>query len=221
MEWLLQLWSDSEWYHKVYLAAGAIFVLSLLIFLLLLPLSMGVAEKVGREYDRLCSQHLFISFRKRKQSELLSRAKMKIGSNDSKYTYYQIGEFTKGVSILSFGLAFWFFVGSFVYDNIISTPVTSEPSSMLEVSDDSGAEDEYYYEGPVYDDGIEDNIHHVDPHWVDGYQRSDGTVVEGYWCGGETGYERSNPDGDVSNNLNYDSSGESSNDGGSIFDIFR
>jgi len=32
-------------------------------------------------------------------------------------------------------------------------------------------------------------------HWVDGYYRDDGTYVEGY--------ERSNPDGDLSNNLNY------------------
>jgi hypothetical protein len=52
-------------------------------------------------------------------------------------------------------------------------------------------------------------VHHVDPHWVDGYERSDGTDVEGYWRGGEDGYERSNPDGDPSNNLDsdYDSGG--------------
>lgn len=39
--------------------------------------------------------------------------------------------------------------------------------------------------------------------------------MNGYWRGGEDGYERSNPDDDTSNNLNsdYGSSYESSDDG--------
>lgn len=44
-------------------------------------------------------------------------------------------------------------------------------------------------------------IHHVKPHYVNGYKRSDGTNVDGYWRGGDNGYYRSNPDGSLSNNL--------------------
>lgn len=56
--------------------------------------------------------------------------------------------------------------------------------------------------------------HSVEPHYVSGYERADGTFVEGYWRDGDGdtsvnldkndggGYERSNPDGDPANNLN-------------------
>lgn len=44
--------------------------------------------------------------------------------------------------------------------------------------------------------------HHVEGHHVDSYERGDGTVVNGYERGGEVGYERSNPDGIIDNNLN-------------------
>lgn len=57
--------------------------------------------------------------------------------------------------------------------------------------------DDYYS-----DDYNDDNIHHVDPHWVDGYTRNDGTEVDGYWRGGDDGYWQSNPDGYDYNNLN-------------------
>ncbi|WP_051120129.1 hypothetical protein [Bacillus sp. 1NLA3E] len=57
------------------------------------------------------------------------------------------------------------------------------------------------------------SIHTVDPNYVDGYYRADGTYVEGYWRDGDGnttvdrsveqggGYERSNPDGNPTNNL--------------------
>ncbi|WP_226581050.1 hypothetical protein [Halobacillus litoralis] len=57
--------------------------------------------------------------------------------------------------------------------------------------------------------------HFVQPHYVDGYFRSDGTYVEGYYRdgGGNTnvnhsvseggGYTRTNPDGLESNNKNF------------------
>ncbi|MEC2071415.1 hypothetical protein [Alkalihalophilus marmarensis] len=63
-------------------------------------------------------------------------------------------------------------------------------------------------------DSIDPGTHNVDPHYVNGYERADGTVVEGYWRDGDGdtsvnlskedggGYERSNPDGDPTNNLN-------------------
>lgn len=57
------------------------------------------------------------------------------------------------------------------------------------------------------------NTHFVKPHYVDGYFRSDGTYVEGYYRDGDGnpaidrpaelggGYIRSNPDGNPFNNL--------------------
>lgn len=57
------------------------------------------------------------------------------------------------------------------------------------------------------------NTHFVNPHYVDGYFRSDGTFVEGYFRDGDGntsidrsaeqggGYIRSNPDGNPFNNL--------------------
>lgn len=61
--------------------------------------------------------------------------------------------------------------------------------------------------------GTDAGVHHVAPHWVDGYARSDGTFVEGHWRDGDGnpnttlteqqggGYERSDPDGNPFNNL--------------------
>ncbi|WP_077624773.1 hypothetical protein [Sediminibacillus massiliensis] len=57
------------------------------------------------------------------------------------------------------------------------------------------------------------NIHSVDPHYVDGYTRADGTYVDGYYRDGDGntdvnrtkeeggGYYRSDPDGVSGNNL--------------------
>ncbi|MFJ5718140.1 hypothetical protein [Neobacillus sp. NPDC093127] len=56
-------------------------------------------------------------------------------------------------------------------------------------------------------------VHHVDPHYVNGYVRSDGTEVSGYWRDGDGdpnthltaeqggGYIRTNPDGIEENNI--------------------
>ncbi len=49
------------------------------------------------------------------------------------------------------------------------------------------------------------NLHIVKPHYVQGYVRADGTVVDGYIRDGNGyGYLRSNPDGILENNLNFD-----------------
>ncbi|MBM7702344.1 hypothetical protein [Metabacillus iocasae] len=49
------------------------------------------------------------------------------------------------------------------------------------------------------------DLHHVKPHFVEGYVKSDGTVVDGYFRDGNGhGYVRSNPDGILENNLNYE-----------------
>jgi hypothetical protein len=90
-------------------------------------------------------------------------------------------------------------------------------------------EDADNYPGEEYPDAdeivensyeVENGTHHVDPHYVEGYERSDGTYVEGYWRGGEEGYERSNPDGDPSNNLDYGEYdyGDDSGDDGTWYD---
>lgn len=44
-------------------------------------------------------------------------------------------------------------------------------------------------------------IHHVEPQDVQGYTKADGTEVEGYHRGGETGYLRTDPDDDPDNNF--------------------
>ena len=47
-------------------------------------------------------------------------------------------------------------------------------------------------------------LHYVKPHLVSGYTREDGTVVGPYVRDGDGGgYLRTNPDGIVTNNLNY------------------
>jgi hypothetical protein len=55
--------------------------------------------------------------------------------------------------------------------------------------------------------------HFVEPHYVEGYEREDGIYVEGYWRDGDGdttedrsledggGYEQTNPDDDLTNNL--------------------
>jgi hypothetical protein len=60
------------------------------------------------------------------------------------------------------------------------------------------------------------DIHHVNPHYVQEHTRSNGTHVDGYWRDGDGdtrhdltadvggGYDRTNPDGDLSNNLGFD-----------------
>ena len=65
----------------------------------------------------------------------------------------------------------------------------------------------------VPDPPTPEGIHHVDPHWVSGYETADGGHVEGFWRDGDGdtsenlskadggGYLRSNPDGDPTNNL--------------------
>ncbi|WP_108671381.1 hypothetical protein [Peribacillus acanthi] len=48
------------------------------------------------------------------------------------------------------------------------------------------------------------HLHMVQPHFVEGYVRADGTVVDGYYRDGSgQGYLRTNPDGILENNLEY------------------
>lgn len=73
-------------------------------------------------------------------------------------------------------------------------------------------------EQPAFDpapsvDGATAPTHFVNPHYVEGYVRQDGTYVEGYWRDGDNdtsvnrdvhdggGYDRTNPDDFLYNNL--------------------
>ncbi|EJR17899.1 hypothetical protein LKL81_24230 [Bacillus paranthracis] len=95
---------------------------------------------------------------------------------------YLIFPMTIPIICVFFGIPYLFFIliGSFFEENI--DPI--HPNSNYEENI-----------GEDYDDVEPDNAdtQHVDPHWVDGYERSDGTEVDGYWRGGDDGYERSNP----------------------------
>ncbi|WP_238392665.1 hypothetical protein [Paenibacillus antri] len=67
-------------------------------------------------------------------------------------------------------------------------------------ADAAHAEGTALTEAPVE---TEPGVHHVEPHYVEGYYREDGTYVEGYYRDGVDGdgYVRTNPDGDPNNNL--------------------
>ncbi|MFJ8264770.1 hypothetical protein [Peribacillus asahii] len=58
----------------------------------------------------------------------------------------------------------------------------------------SGGYEDDYYEEDYYEEDYYDYDEDPGVHWVDDYERSDGTEVDGHW--------RSNPDGDPYNNLN-------------------
>jgi len=117
---------------------------------------------------------------------------------------FLVGIFLTGAVSVVYPITNTVKIGSVVYSEIAS------------IFNDSRDETDYInqnrYDG--YDSEFTENdnsdTHHVDPHWVDGYERSDGTQVDGYWRGGADGYERSNPDGDTGNNL--DSGGNSGMD---------
>ncbi|QCX34700.1 hypothetical protein FDN13_13865 [Caloramator sp. E03] len=81
-----------------------------------------------------------------------------------------------------------FIINLYQKNNVVNT----YQEDIIEYQEDSN-ETKYYNDSP--------GIHHVRPHYVNGYERADGTYIDGYWRGGDNGYYRSNPDGDLSNNL--------------------
>ncbi|MBM7606221.1 hypothetical protein JOC75_004269 [Metabacillus crassostreae] len=218
MEWIVNFWLDGQWYEKVYIISFVVCVASGLIFLCFLSPYLDITDKIEAEFKALASRHLFISFRKRKQNELFTKAINKVSSRNKHYGLYQFGSIALFFLQFGFGIAILFLMGSTVYEKFI-LPSGEQQENYSEEYYDS-IEDYEDYE--VYDDTYTDesNIHHVDPHWVNGYTRDDGTEVEGYWRGGEDGYDRSNPDGDSSNNLDsfdsapsYDSGADDGYDG--------
>lgn len=202
MKQFLNLWYEGFWYERVYLITTISFVFFGLLFLLLSYSYFNISNQIQSEYKALSKRHFFISLRTRKQRDLLKQAKY-IVSSDFNYPFYVLAGIFGFISIISSSLALTFFVGSYVYENIINIPEID--NFQTDSSDD-------YIDIETDTVEYDDNIHHVDPHMVDGYERSDGTQVDGYWRGGEDGYDRSDPDGDLSNNLDgSDSSGEDYN----------
>lgn len=194
MEWLLTTWSDGVWYDRVYLLAFLTSVVGFLLFLLFIRPYSHISNLIDAEYHRLSAGHFFLGLRRRKQEELYGRAKREISSRERAYPFYVIGHVASVICGISFGIAFWFFVGSYIYEFFTTSDQEDPGIIVTDYENDWGGYDDVE---PVEDS----NIHHVEPHWVDGYERSDGTKVDGYWRGGEDGYNRSNPDGDPSNNL--------------------
>lgn len=91
----------------------------------------------------------------------------------------------------------------------------SDPFAQL---GDSGSgnniDSETPFSGTLSDREINPHQHFVNPHYVEGYTREDGTYVEGYWRDGDGntdidldvhhggGYQQTNPDDNPFNNLN-------------------
>lgn len=211
-DWLISQWTNAQWYEQMYMLAIIVLLISLLLYLIFLPAHTQVSSEINSEYNRLASSHFFMTFRKKKQNELYNKASNSVKSRSKNYLSYKLANFFSSIAAIAASVAFWFFIGSIFYEKILSESINENPS-IVEY-DDSGDYDEYDDSGD-YDD---DNIHHVDAHWVDGYERSDGTEVDGYWRGGEDGYDRSDPDDDLSNNLDYD--GNDSGESGGFFDGF-
>jgi hypothetical protein len=137
------------------------------------------------------------------------------GSTDSEYFTFVGFWLLLGIILLIFtpmryALIFtvFFGIGTDMFSDIgadasidLSTAVSTDPSISQDISTMM-----------VTGDGSQ-GIHHVEAHWVEGYVKADGTVVEGYWRDGDGnpatnlsseqggGYIRSNPDGNPFNNL--------------------
>lgn len=213
MQWIKNLWLDGQWYEHVYMVSILVLVISLIIYVPILAPYNRILEQIEREYRKLSTGHFFLSFRKAKQQELYNKAVNSVALRSNKYFYYTLGNIFSFTTVASLTVGFWFFIGSLIYEGVfLDTDDDIKPAITQDV--------ENYYGDDVIEES-DDNTHHVSPHSVDGYERSDGTKVEGYWRGGADGYERSNPDGDHSNNLsNSDSYSDNGNSSGpSLGDI--
>ncbi|NOU94586.1 hypothetical protein GC093_15355 [Paenibacillus sp. LMG 31456] len=190
MDWFLQL----SWWQ--YLIIGIVTFISG-VLIMNNKYSMEFDSLVDGEYERISRDYWFLGFRQSKQAELKSKAKHtmreqypNLSKKIDKYQSISAIPLILGPCCFLFGI---FLLGSALFNSV-------------DAGEGNGPSDYYINEtgsnpGP--------GIHNVDPHWVNSYQRSDGTQVNGYWRGGNDGYNRSNPDGKISNNLG--SRGSSSN----------
>lgn len=65
--------------------------------------------------------------------------------------------------------------------------ITSYMKNMFYLDSEYSLDDDVWYDG--------DSNNNPDVHWVNEYDRSDGTHVDGYW--------RTDPDDDLTNNFSY------------------
>ncbi|WP_039042239.1 hypothetical protein [Sporosarcina sp. ZBG7A] len=193
IEAVMNLWNNSMWYQQIYVGAGVLFILSLGASLLLAVPYFKVEAKVQKEYNMLCQKHFFIKLRSNKQVELLQIAKLNVRNCTRIYPFYLIQKLVARIITLSLGIAITFYIGSSVFI-FLETPIGEEDMMNPPIIE----EDDDHVEPTVNTD---DGIHHVEPHPVESYTRSDGTEVQGYHRGGSDGYDRSNPDNSTSNNL--------------------
>lgn len=129
----------------------------------------------------------------KKQRELFHKAEHKVSIDNRQYPFYILDKSFSITSIISFGTVFRLFIGSYVYENVISIPLKDNPSTITTNNKNEDVEIETYVMMVMIITLI-----HIGQNR---YDRYDGTEVEGYCRGGEEGYERRDPGGDPSNNL--------------------
>lgn len=129
----------------------------------------------------------------------MEKGKKRVEGSERDFPKYVVAYIFQLTLIISIGAIFWLGIGKGIYvaysNYVEKNQMINHENGEWDSYDDSGNYDSY---------DVEENnsgVHHVDRHWVDGYIRSDGAEVEGYWRGGEKGYERSNPDNSLDNNI--------------------
>jgi hypothetical protein len=177
-----------------------------------------IINLINNDYNSAANKHFFISFRKQKRSLLYSNAERRISRKyPEKYNKFVIADYCRNFAFIFFIVSLYGSIGKGAYE--YGWPWLKNEfkgTSDIEVYENLNDLEEYVEE--------DDGTHHVDSHYVEGYERSDGTEVDGYWRGGEDGYERSDPDDSLDNNLYYDTGSAEEDDNGFIdnfVDIFN
>ncbi|PID19085.1 MULTISPECIES: hypothetical protein [unclassified Sporosarcina] len=186
-KWITETWEKEIWYEQFYIITGIAFIVFALVTILTFIPHSKVIEDVEREFNKNYSRHFFMWFRANKRAALYRDAEAAVKVYNPLHIWYVVKNWSSQIASLSFTATLFLVAGSLIYE-FLDSPVNEEY--------DYG---DYIIEETIPSDSSE--IHHVDPHWVEGYERSNGTKVEGYWRGGNSGYDRSNPDGSLDNNL--------------------
>ncbi len=191
---IIELWNDG-WYWKTMIISAFTLIIGILTWAVFGKSYFLIEETIESEFDRLSMDHWFLSFRKNKRAQLYSQAVNKASKQyPVKFPQYTMCKTMGGFMQLSFSILFFLGIGGGIYHLLNDY----DPNPVVE--------DGYYeeYDSYIEYENVPDDqpgVHHVDPHYVEGYYRDDGTYVEGYQRGGESGYYRSDPDGSTSNNI--------------------
>lgn len=136
------------------------------------------------EYERLSKGHILLSLRKNKRVQLEGKADFNVQKRNPKaYINYKIRCWVSNgflasavITGMPFLLKIWLFalqICIFLISLLVGLAVNIQKPELQ----------------------------FVKPHAVDGYIRTDGIEVNGYWRGGVDGYFRTVPDGIFENNL--------------------